>query len=128
MSEDVRAYVADFYRFDNLKDSGSYNYKGKQKLDILFHRIYSAVNFFCCAVAFPGIHQFVAEGKFILLSSSKTHERFPVFKMIVSCDNFSFHFSLCLVKETRGLNVSEDGGESWNMVRLPEAAQNDVCD
>jgi sortilin len=74
--------VADFYRFDNLKDSGGLNYK----------------------VAFSGIRQFVAEGKFILLSSSQTHKRLPMI---------------------RGLNVSEDGGEHWNMVRLPEAALND---
>jgi hypothetical protein len=31
--------VADFYRFDNLKDSGGLNYKGKEKLEVLFHEL-----------------------------------------------------------------------------------------
>ncbi|XP_062522849.1 sortilin-like [Corticium candelabrum] len=74
---DVSGSLADLHRFDSLDQS---------RVD--------------AKVAFAGIHQFVAEGKFIILSSAENRQREP---------------------EIRGLNVSEDGGNHWNKVQLPEA-------
>ncbi|XP_065830370.1 sortilin-like [Oscarella lobularis] len=53
---------------------------------------------------FEGIYRFLVLGKFILVSSSEDQKQLP---------------------ELRGLNVSEDGGLTWNRGKLPESKPGD---